>query len=1503
MSPTFRYGSPVSEGASGRQCRLVMEQLETRRFLSAGPMITEFMSSNSDTLLDGYGDSADWIEVYNQSSKYVDLTDGYYLSDDPANQRRWKFPNDASSQLGPGEYLVVFASGRDEADPEGNLHSNFRLRREGEYLSLAREDGSGELTVLSEFDSKQSTYPTQRTDIAFGVPYDELISSGTSVDAVVATADIDERFGESWRGGDESTFQARGGTAGWQSGTWGVGTRTTNGLESYRRIVTDEPSLISLYTFDNDNDGPEGIKDVAGTGTHHGRAIGTVAFADGVRGAGGKSLSLDGQGYVSLGPVSDFFFPDGSLTLEAWLQPTFGHDNRSQYWVGDELSPAWFGAGTLRQGLERYTVKIDANYQGVITTSDSGSHFAITDLTRHEWIHVVSVIDGNSIHQYVNGQLVESHEFPGIGSSPLLSRIYLGTSGLAQRQHHFVGQIDELAIYEDALSSDMVRRHYESFALANDGRFLGNDLTSQMVGISGSAYARSTFAIENTAHVSSLLMDVQYSDGYVAHMNGVEVARRNAPETLDHQSLALAGDIRLKTDSLRIAGNLDFLRQGDNVLTLHAMNSSVNAGGLIVWPRLTAILLDTKPSFLTAATPGGPNAEGFVGFADEPTFDIERGVFEQPLSVKITAPMGSSLVFTTNGDEPTISNGTFVESSPDQPAVTTVHVDSGLTVVRAASVLPGHMPSRTVTNSYFVFDSSDVTSQLGLPQLVANEHPATIVDALTAIPSISLAVNEELMFGSKGIHTTFLRSGREFEVPVSVEYVDPLSQQQFQIDAGVRIHGDATRDHSKKQFRLFFRPTYGEPELSFPIFDDSTVDNFHTLILRSGGHDSISFSQFGSLIRDPFLRQTQIEMGQPSARSRYVHLYINGEYRGIYYPTERPDADFAASHLGGTADEWDSLNAGEIVDGNGDFWNQVTDVVKAGPADDNAYTSMQQLVDVTNFIDDMILRYWSGDGDWFGTDNYYVIANRNGGRFKFLAWDAEVSMGASLSDIRTDVRVNTLMERPFGSPGRLLFWLSKNHEFKIEFGDRLQKHLFGSGVMAVKNMTARWDEFVDLIDGPMVLETARHGTPDSLQRWHDEVTWVRNNWLPNRNRYVLEDFQRMDLYAQINAPVILLNGSPHFGGKAATTDEVIVADPEGVQVVYTTDGTDPRAVGGGVSQGATMAQPGTVLTVGDGLRLRARVLHDNTWSALVEADFLVELPPADADSLRVTEVHFNPAPPTDEELAAGSENDDFEFIEFTNISSQTIDLTDIRLSQIEVDGSEQGVDFHFSDGEVHSLAPGQRVVVVEDVPAFRARYGHNALIAGQWRGRLSNGGERISVFSGEKLVQQFTYDDAWYEAADGAGRSLVVVDVAADLSTWNRADGWRASAQVGGSPAAEEPSAGDANQDGQFDQFDIVLVLQAARYRTGGPASWEEGDWNGDGVFDQLDIVIALQTGSFLASAHTANSREELVLTEFGRKGFSHGRNVPDQELTESLRANSRWNESFDSYPFDRHLA
>ena len=58
---------------------------------------------------------------------------------------------------------------------------------------------------------------------------------------------------------------------------------------------------------------------------------------------------------------------------------------------------------------------------------------------------------------------------------------------------------------------------------------------------------------------------------------------------------------------------------------------------------------------------------------------------------------------------------------------------------------------------------------------------------------------------------------------------------------------------------------------------------------------------------------------------------------------------------------------------------------------------------------------------------------------------------------------------------------------------------------------------------------------------------------------------------------------------------------------------------------------------------------------------------------------------------------------------------------------------------------------------------------------------------------------------------------------------------------------GDANLDGQFNQLDIVAVMQAGQFNDKSPlnSTWSTGDWNGDKDFTNLDIVAALQDGGY----------------------------------------------------------
>ncbi len=161
----MRLGSLFSKRNSGRRSSprmikpLRMEPLESRVVLDARPLISELVASNVDGLRDDDNDRSDWLELTNAGDVAANL-DGWYLTDDANDLDKWRFPQ---VTLDPGQFMVVFASGKDRTDPATPLHTNFRLDVGGEYLALVEPDGT---TVASQFSP---AYPALTDDVAFGI--------------------------------------------------------------------------------------------------------------------------------------------------------------------------------------------------------------------------------------------------------------------------------------------------------------------------------------------------------------------------------------------------------------------------------------------------------------------------------------------------------------------------------------------------------------------------------------------------------------------------------------------------------------------------------------------------------------------------------------------------------------------------------------------------------------------------------------------------------------------------------------------------------------------------------------------------------------------------------------------------------------------------------------------------------------------------------------------------------------------------------------------------------------------------------------------------------------------------------------------------------------------------------------------------------------------------------------------------------------------------------------
>ena len=127
---------------------------------SIAPVINEFMAFNRNGIKDDFFENDDWIELYNPLSQPVDI-EGLYISDETANPRKYRFPSNVPDKttIAALDYSIIWADGD---SLQGPLHLNFRLDKETEAITLAREE-NGELTFLDVV-----TFHRQTSDVSRG---------------------------------------------------------------------------------------------------------------------------------------------------------------------------------------------------------------------------------------------------------------------------------------------------------------------------------------------------------------------------------------------------------------------------------------------------------------------------------------------------------------------------------------------------------------------------------------------------------------------------------------------------------------------------------------------------------------------------------------------------------------------------------------------------------------------------------------------------------------------------------------------------------------------------------------------------------------------------------------------------------------------------------------------------------------------------------------------------------------------------------------------------------------------------------------------------------------------------------------------------------------------------------------------------------------------------------------------------------------------------------------
>jgi hypothetical protein len=551
--------------------------------------ITEFMASNTHTLVDEDGDSSDWIEIQNTSSNSVSLLN-WALTDSAGNPGKWRFP---ATNLPAKSFMIVFASGKDRATPGAPLHTNFKLSAEGEYLALFGPDDTAATEITPQF-------PPQFPDVSYGIGMQLVTTTLVATNAAIHYL-IPQNSSV-----DATWTQTNFNDSSWPVGTNGIGYET--GIadpqeESFAaKVLAAQPEA---YWRLNETNGVTAVNLGSGGVSDGGGYVGGIVLGSaGPRPpsfptleANNNAPTFDGSSAYVNGPY-ELVNNLPAFTIGGWVYPTAAQNSRTGlFGQNDTIEFGFITSGSIQIWSPAGTVSV--NYP----------------FANNTWHHVMAVGGNGQISIYLDGVLAGTSSTYGANFGESLYDFNIGGGGVFDAGgNYFKGQIDEVAVWFRALATNEITALFATNAeQVSYTNYINTDVRTQMYGSNATAYVRIPFTVSGTNTFDSLQLLMRYDDGFAAYLNGHLIASANAPASPAWNSAATQRHLdpqAVQWMAFDVSAARAWLMPGNNVLAIQALNIAATNTDFLMQAQLVGQSVpDTAAGwrFFSGPTPGAPN--------------------------------------------------------------------------------------------------------------------------------------------------------------------------------------------------------------------------------------------------------------------------------------------------------------------------------------------------------------------------------------------------------------------------------------------------------------------------------------------------------------------------------------------------------------------------------------------------------------------------------------------------------------------------------------------------------------------------------------------------------------------------------------------------------------------------------------------------------------------------------------------------------------------------------